>query len=340
MEQSHKSDRSEAVPDHILKVVKPAEAEPDHIIELAEVVPDQIPKVASKVIPMKGRMVHSIWFCPLNWSIPTKLISESSATLQDTSSSSIKASNIPTEIVSSDSNESGKEQTSKISESSAKLQDTSLSSIIASNKPTEIVSSDSNESASNKPTGFVSSDDESGKEQTSKVPESSAKLQDTSSLLFIKDFRKKPTGFVSSDDESGKEKTSKVPESSAKLQDTSSSLFIKDFRKKPTGFVSSDDESGKKDHQPSKKKSKMPEKSKKSSSIKASNRSTDIVSSDDESHQPKKIARIAKRNPNLRSPRSKENENNQLLDQILGQIQVQRELADWKLILVQLLPGK
>ncbi|CAB5194663.1 unnamed protein product [Rhizophagus irregularis] len=265
MEQSHKSDRSEAVP-------------------------DQIPKVAPKVIPMKGRMVHSIWFCPelehayeieknskistsesnrltylleclrkYNEDNQTKM-SESSATLQDTLSSSIKASNIPTKIVSSDSNESGKEQTSKISESSAKLQDTSLSSIIASNKPTEIVSSNSNESGK--------------KEQTSKISELNTKLQDTSSL-FIKDFRKKPTGFVSSDDESGKEQTSKVPESSAKLQDTSSSLFIKDFRKKPTRFVSSDDESGKKDHQPSKKKSKMPEKSKKSSSIKASNKSTE-----------------------------------------------------------------
>ncbi|CAB5190922.1 unnamed protein product [Rhizophagus irregularis] len=223
-------------------------------------------------------------------------MSELSATLQDTSSSSIKASNIPTEIVSSDSNESAsnkpteivssdsnesgkKEQTSKISELNTKLQDTSSLFVKASNKPT----------------GFVSSDDESGKEQTSKVPESSAKLQDTSSSLFIKDFRKKPTGFVSSDDESGKEQTSKVPESSAKLQDTSSSLFIKDFRKKPTGFVSSDDESGKKNHQPSKKKSKMPEKSKKSSSIKASNKSTEVVSSDDESHQPKKNSKNSKK---------------------------------------------
>ncbi|EXX66400.1 hypothetical protein RirG_124160 [Rhizophagus irregularis DAOM 197198w] len=248
-------------------------------------------------------------------------MSESNAKLQDTSSSSIKASNIPTEIVSSDSNESGKEQTSKISESSAKLQDTSSSSIKASNKPTEIVSSDSNESgkkeqtskiselntklqntsslfikASIKPTGFVSSDDESGKEQTSKVPESSAKLQDTSSSLFIKDSRNKPTEFVSSDDKSGKEQTSKVPESSAKLQDTSSSLFIKDFRNKPTRF----------DHQPSKKKSKMPEKSKKSSSIKAFNKSTEVVSSDDESHQPKKNSKNSKKKS--KSKKSKNSE--------------------------------
>ncbi|PKY52871.1 hypothetical protein RhiirA4_497694 [Rhizophagus irregularis] len=68
-----------------------------------------------------------------------------------------------------------------------------------------------------------------------------------------------------------------------------------DFRNKPTGFVSSDDESGKKDHQPSKKKSKMPEKSKKSSSIKASNKSTEVVSSDDESHQPKKNSKNSKK---------------------------------------------
>ena len=100
---------------------------------------------------------------------------------------------------------------------------------------------------------------------------------------------------MSSDDESGKEQTSKVSESSAKLQDTSSSLFIKDFRNKPTGFVSSDDESGKKDHQPSKKKSKMPEKSKKSSSIKASNKSTEVISSDDERHQPKKNSKNSKK---------------------------------------------
>ncbi|POG73605.1 hypothetical protein GLOIN_2v1772262 [Rhizophagus irregularis DAOM 181602=DAOM 197198] len=212
MEQSHKSDRSEAVPDHILKVVEPAEAEPDHIIELAEAVPDQIPKVAPKVIPMKGRMVHSIWFYPelehayeieclrkYDEDNQTKM-SESNAKLQDTSSSSIKASNIPTEIVSSDSNESGKEQTSKISESSAKL------------------------------------------------------------------------------------------------QDTSSSLFIKDFRNKPTRF----------DHQPSKKKSKMPEKSKKSSSIKAFNKSTEVVSSDDESHQPKKNSKNSKKKS--KSKKSKNSE--------------------------------
>ncbi|RGB23616.1 hypothetical protein C1646_774235 [Rhizophagus diaphanus] len=179
MEQSHKSDRSEAVPDHILKDVKPAEAEPDHIIELAEAVPNQIPKVAPKVIPMKGRMVHSI--CESNRLTylleclrkydednQTK-ISESSAKLQDTSSSSIKASNIPTKIVSSDSNESGKEQTSKIPESSAKLQDTSSSSIKASNKPTKIVSSDSNKSGK--------------KEQTSKKSELNTKLQNTSSSV-------------------------------------------------------------------------------------------------------------------------------------------------------------
>jgi hypothetical protein len=74
-EPNHIIELAEAVPDHILKVVELAEAEPDHIIELAEAVPDQIPKVAPKVIPMKGRMVHSIWFCPLNWSMPTKLVS-------------------------------------------------------------------------------------------------------------------------------------------------------------------------------------------------------------------------------------------------------------------------
>ncbi|UZO15107.1 uncharacterized protein OCT59_006541 [Rhizophagus irregularis] len=199
-------------------------------------------------------------------------MSESSAKLQDTSSSSIKASNIPTEIVSSDSNENGKEQTSKISNPSAKLQDTSSSSIKASNKPTEIVSSDSNESGK--------------KEQTSKISELNTKLQDTSSL-FIK-ASIKPTGFVFF--------MRAVKKETSKLQDTSNlSLFIKDFRNKPTGFVSSDDESGKKDHQPSKKKSKMPEKSKKSSSIKASNKSTEVVSSDDESYQPKKNSKNSKK---------------------------------------------
>ncbi|GBC16571.2 hypothetical protein GLOIN_2v1772262 [Rhizophagus irregularis DAOM 181602=DAOM 197198] len=213
MEQSHKSDRSEAVPDHILKVVEPAEAEPDHIIELAEAVPDQIPKVAPKVIPMKGRMVHSIWFYP------------------ELEHAYEIASNKPTEIVSSDSNESGKkEQTSKISELNTKLQNTSSLFIKASIKPT----------------GFVSSDDES-------------------------DSRNKPTEFVSSDDKS-------------------------DFRNKPTRF----------DHQPSKKKSKMPEKSKKSSSIKAFNKSTEVVSSDDESHQPKKNSKNSKKKS--KSKKSKNSE--------------------------------
>ncbi|PKK55288.1 hypothetical protein RhiirC2_802817 [Rhizophagus irregularis] len=54
---------------------------------------------------------------------------------------------------------------------------------------------------------------------------------------------------------------------------------------KSTRFVSSDDESGKKDHQPSKKKSKIPEKSKKLSSIKASNKFTEIVSSDNKNDE-------------------------------------------------------
>ncbi|CAB4389959.1 unnamed protein product [Rhizophagus irregularis] len=220
-------------------------------------------------------MVHSIWVCP-------EL--EHAYEIEKNSKISTSESNRLTYLLECLRKYDEDNQT-KMLESSAKLQDTSLSSIKASNIPTEIVSSDSNESASNKRTEIVSSDsNESGKkEQTLKISELNTKLQDTSSL-FIK-ASIKPTGFVSSDDESSKEQTSKVPESSAKLQDTSSSLFIKDFRNKPTGF----------DHQPSKKKSKMPEKSKKSSSIKVSNKSTEVISSNDESHQPKKNSKNSKK---------------------------------------------
>ncbi|CAB5394083.1 unnamed protein product [Rhizophagus irregularis] len=245
MKQSHKSDshtnKRENGPFHL---VLPPELE--HAYEIEK---------NSKISTSESNRLTYLLECLRKYDEDNQTkISESSAKLQDTSSSSIKASNIPTEIVSSDSNESGKEQTSKISESSAKLQDTSSLSIKASNKSTEIVSSNSNES--------------SKKEQTSKITELNTKLKDTLSL-FIK-ASNKPTGFVFSDDKS-------------------------DFRNKPTGFVSSDDESGKKDHQPSKKKSKMPEKSKKSSSIKASNKSTEVVSFDDESHQLKKNSKNSKK---------------------------------------------
>ncbi|RGB22626.1 hypothetical protein C1646_775789 [Rhizophagus diaphanus] len=185
-------------------------------------------------------------------------ISKSSAKFQHTSSSSIKASNIPTEIVSSDSNESGKEQTSKILESSAKLQNTSSSSIKASNKPTKIVSSDSNESGK--------------KEQTSKKSELNTKLQDTSSL-FIKDSRNKPTRFVSFDDESGKKdhqlskKKFKIPE---KLKKSSS---IK-ASNKSTEVVSSNDENNV-GHQPKKNSKNSKKKSKSKNSERTSGLETD-----------------------------------------------------------------
>ncbi|RGB21897.1 hypothetical protein C1646_777045 [Rhizophagus diaphanus] len=186
-----------------------------------------------------------------------------SAVIKKVSASNL-TSNIPTEIVSSDSNESSKEQTSKISESSAKLQDTLSSSIKASNKLTKIVFSNSNESASNKLTKFVSSDDKSGKEQTSKVPELSVKFQDTSSSLFIKDFRNKPTGFVSSDDESGK----KDYQPSKKKSKKSSSIKASN---KSTEVVSSDDKS----HQPKKNSKNSKKKFKSKNSEKTSRLETD-----------------------------------------------------------------